>query len=136
MEINDARDDYSPHRLLSISISANMDLPVKTAATIAASCPPLLQGPLDEHEADQLAHVLKAIADPARLRLLSLIQAQPGAEACVCHLTEPLGLAQPTVSHHLRVLRDAGLVERERRASWAYYRVVPETLSVLRDILG
>ena len=110
--------------------------PVKTAATIAASCPPLRQGPLDEHEADQLAHVLKAIADPARLRLLSLIQAQPGAEACVCHLIEPLGLAQPTVSHHLKVLRDAGLVVRERRASWAYYRVVPETLSVLRDILG
>ena len=113
-----------------------MDLPVKTAATIAASCPPLLQGPLDEHEADQLAQVLKAIADPARLRLLSLIQAQPGAEACVCHLIEPLGLSQPTVSHHLKVLRNAGLVVRERRASWAYYRVVPETLSVLRDILG
>jgi ArsR family transcriptional regulator, arsenate/arsenite/antimonite-responsive transcriptional repressor len=113
-----------------------MDVPVKNVATIAESCPPLLQGPLDQHEADQLARVLKAIADPARLRLLSLIQAQPGAEACVCHLTEPLGLAQPTVSHHLRVLRDAGLVVRERRASWAYYKVVPETLSVLRDILG
>ena len=84
----------------------------------------------------ELARSLKTIADPARLRLLSLIQAQPDGEACVCHLTEPLGLSQPTVSHHLKVLLDAGLVERERRGSWAYYRVVPETLATLRDILG
>jgi ArsR family transcriptional regulator len=109
---------------------------VKTVATIDAPCPPLLQGPLDEQEADQLAKTLKAIADPARLRLLSLIQAQPGAEACVCHLIEPLGLAQPTVSHHLKVLREAGLVERERRGTWAYYRVRPEALGALRDVLG
>ena len=110
---------------------------VKLVATIAtAPCPPLLQGPLDQEEADRLARALKTIAEPARLRLLSLIQAQPGGEACVCHLTEPLGLSQPTVSHHLKVLRDAGLVERERRGSWAYYRVVPETLTVLRNLLG
>jgi ArsR family transcriptional regulator len=110
---------------------------VKLVATITASaCPPLLQGPLDQGEAERLARALKTIADPARLRLLSLIQAQPGGEACVCHLTEPLGLTQPTVSHHLKVLHDAGLVERERRGSWVYYRVVPETLGVLRDVLG
>jgi len=109
---------------------------VQTIATIAAACPPLLQGPLAAEEAEQLASALKAIADPARLRLLSLIQAQPGSEACVCHLTEPLGLSQPTVSHHLRVLLDAGLVERERRGSWAYYRVVPEPLAALRDLLA
>ena len=75
---------------------------------------------------------LKAIADPARLRLLSLIQAQPGHEACVCHLTEPLGLSQPTVSHHLKVLLQAGLVEREQRGSWAYFRVREEPLAALR----
>ena len=69
------------------------------------------------------------------MRLLSLLQAQPGAEACVCHLTAPLGLSQPTVSHHLRVLLDAGLVTREQRGSWAYYRVVPEALAALRAIL-
>ncbi len=110
---------------------------VKLVATIeASSCPPLLQAPLDPRDADRLARALKTIADPARLRLLSLIQAQPDQEACVCHLTEPLGLSQPTVSHHLKVLLDAGLVERERRGSWAYYRVVPETLATLRDILG
>ena len=111
-------------------------LDVQPIATIAAGCPPLLQGELDEHEADQLAGALKVIADPARLRLLSLIQAQPDREACVCHLTEPLGLSQPTVSHHLKVLLAAGLVTRDRRGSWAYYQVVPETLAALRGILG
>jgi ArsR family transcriptional regulator len=109
---------------------------MRTVATIAASCPPLLAGPLDADEAQRLATALKILADPARLRLLSLIQAQPDAEACVCHLTEPLGLSQPTVSHHLKVLLEAGLVERERRGSWAYYRVIPEPLAALRDLLG
>jgi ArsR family transcriptional regulator len=67
---------------------------------------------------------------------LSLIQSQPEREACVCHLTEPLGLTQPTVSHHLKVLLDAGLVEREQRGSWAFFRVVPEQLSDLREVLA
>jgi ArsR family transcriptional regulator len=110
--------------------------PMQRIATIAASCPPLLQGPLDADEALRLAESMKALADPARLRLLSLIQAQPGGEACVCHLTEPLGLSQPTVSHHLEVLLQAGLVEREQRGSWAYYRVVPEPLAALREVLA
>jgi ArsR family transcriptional regulator, arsenate/arsenite/antimonite-responsive transcriptional repressor len=108
---------------------------VQTIATIAASCSPLLQEPIAAEEADQLAAALKVIADPARLRLLSLIQAQPGHEACVCHLTEPLGLSQPTVSHHLKVLLNVGLVEREQRGSWAYFRVVPDQLRVLRELL-
>ncbi len=105
-------------------------------ATIAASCPPLLQAPLAPEEADRLAGALRVLADPARLRLLGLIQAQPESEACVCHLTEPLGLSQPTVSHHLKVLLNAGLVEREQRGSWAFYRVVPDALASLRDLLA
>jgi len=109
---------------------------MKTIATIAAACPPLLQGPIDTEDAEQLATALKAIADPARLRLLSLIQAQPDQEACVCHLTEPLGLSQPTVSHHLKVLLRAGLVEREQRGSWAFFRVREEPLAVLRGFLS
>ncbi len=109
---------------------------VQPIATIAASCPPLLQEPLDAEGAEQLAGALKAVADPARLRLLSLIQAQPGHEACVCHLTEPLGLSQPTVSHHLKVLLQAGLVEREQRGSWAFFRVREEPLAVLRKLLA
>lgn len=117
-------------------IDACQYLDVKTIATIAAACPPLLQEPIAAHDAEQLAAGLKAIADPARLRLLSLIQAQPDREACVCHLTEPLGLSQPTVSHHLKVLLQAGLVEREQRGSWAFFRVKPEPLAAIRDILA
>ncbi len=109
---------------------------MKPIATVAMSCPPLLAGPLDAEQAESLATALKAIADPARLRLLSLIQSQPGGEACVCHLTEPLGLTQPTVSHHLKVLLQAGLVEREQRGSWAYYRVVRGQLDSVRELLG
>ena len=110
---------------------------MQVVASIATgSCPPLSSGPLNQDDARRLATALKTIADPARLQLLSLIQAQPDGEACVCHLTEPLALSQPTVSHHLKVLRDAGLVERERRGSWAYYRVIPEPLAALRELLG
>ena len=116
------------------SMSVNMFF-VQTIATIAPSCPPLLQAPMEADDAEQLAGALKAIADPARLRLLSLIQAQPGREACVCHLTEPLGLTQPTVSHHLKVLLQAGLVEREQRGSWAY-RVREGPLATLRALLA
>jgi ArsR family transcriptional regulator len=107
---------------------------VKTIAML--SCPPLLEGAISRKEADQVAAALKVLAEPARLRLLSLIQAQPGGEACVCHLTEPLGLSQPTVSHHLKVLLEAGLVEREQRGSWAFFRVQPEPLAALRAVLS
>src|SRR5664279_4929019 len=101
---------------------------VKAIATLTVSCPPLLAGPLDAGEAAGLAQALKVIADPARLRLLSLIQAQPTGEACVCNLTEPLGLTQPTVSHHLKVLVDAGLLTRDKRGVWAYFTLVPGAL--------
>jgi ArsR family transcriptional regulator len=116
-------------------IDACQYVAVKTIATLSPSCPPLLAGALDVEDAENLARVLKVLADPARLRLLSLIQSQPDGEACVCHLTEQLALSQPTVSHHLKVLLHAGLVEREQRGSWAYFRVVPEALSDLRDVL-
>ncbi len=102
---------------------------------LAESCPPLLAGPISDGDAAQLAAVLRVLADPSRLRLLSLIEAQPDQEACVCHLTEPLSLSQPTVSHHLKVLRDAGLVEREQRGNWVYYRVIPEALAAIRELL-
>ena len=98
---------------------------------------PLLSGaPLDDQAASRLASLLRVLADPGRLRILSLIQAQPAREACVCHLTDALGLSQPTVSHHLRVLFQAGLVERERRVNWVYYRTVTHALADLRDALG
>jgi len=109
---------------------------VESIAVVAAACMPLSAAPLAADDADRLASALKVIADPARLRLLSLIQAQTNEEACVCNLQEPLGLSQPTVSHHLKVLVEAGLLEREQRGKWAYFRVVPESLSPLRALLG
>jgi ArsR family transcriptional regulator len=101
-----------------------------------ACCSPLAREPLDAAAAAELASTLKAIADPTRLRLLSLIQAHEDAEACVCELTEPFGLSQPTISHHLKVLLDAGLVTRSRRGTWAYYRAVPERLGALAAVLS
>jgi ArsR family transcriptional regulator, arsenate/arsenite/antimonite-responsive transcriptional repressor len=109
---------------------------VASVADLAESCPPLFEAPLSAENAERLASAVKVLADPARLRLLSLIQSQPGGEACGCHLTEPLGLGQPTVSHHLSVLREAGLVEREQRGKWAYYRVRSEGLTALRAVLA
>ena len=93
----------------------------------------LAPGLLDADTAEQLARSLKAIADPARLRLVSIIAAQSGAEVCNCDLTEPLGLGQPTVSHHLKVLVSAGILSREKRGTWAYYRVVPGALDGLAE---
>jgi ArsR family transcriptional regulator, arsenate/arsenite/antimonite-responsive transcriptional repressor len=98
-------------------------------------CAPIAGAPLGVEEAADLARVLKALADPARLRLLSVIQAAAGGEACQCDLTAPVGLSQPTVSHHLRVLLDAGLVSREKRGSWAYYRAVPARLAAVATAL-
>lgn len=99
-------------------------------------CAPLLRTRLGRTDAEELAAAFKAIADPGRLRLLSFIAGQPGAEACVCNLVEPLGLAQPTVSHHLKVLTDAGLLARERRGTWMFYRLVPERVESLRQALA
>lgn len=101
----------------------------------AACCSPVTGGVLDQSDAERLAHVFKALGDPTRVRLLSLIAAHEGAEACVCELTTPVGLSQPTVSHHLKQLVDAGLLTREQRGKWSYYRVVDATLSVLADTL-
>jgi ArsR family transcriptional regulator len=85
-----------------------------------SGCPAVLRGRLQKAEAQQLAATFKAIADLARLWLLSFIATQPSGEACVCHLTEPLGLTQPTVSHHLKVFYDAGLRDRQRRGTWVH----------------
>lgn len=108
----------------------------KPARPESSCCAPLLAGRLGKADAATLAQAFKAIADPVRLRLLSFLAAQPAAETCVCFLTGPLGLTQPTVSHHLKVLHDAGLVDRERRGTWIHYRIVPQRLAELRAVLA
>ncbi|WP_241976467.1 MULTISPECIES: metalloregulator ArsR/SmtB family transcription factor [unclassified Cryobacterium] len=107
------------------------------AAAAAACCAPAAREAIGADEAERLARLLKAVADPARLRLVSLVAAHDDMEACVCDLTEPLGLSQPTVSHHLKVLVDAGILTRDKRGTWAYYRLVPGALGTLADrVLG
>jgi ArsR family transcriptional regulator len=108
---------------------------MKKAAVLDGCCPPLLTAPLAENEATELAAAFKALADPVRLRLLSLIAAAPEGTACSCHLEEPVGKSQPTVSHHLAVLADAGLITKEKSGRWVNCTVVPERLSALREVL-
>jgi ArsR family transcriptional regulator len=96
---------------------------------VSATCrTPLVRETLSPEDADQLAHTMKALADPTRLRLLSIVAASEGAEACVCDLIDPVGLSQPTVSHHLKVLSEAGFLTRSKRGTWAYYALVPGAL--------
>jgi ArsR family transcriptional regulator len=112
-------------------------LTVLDQPTDAAACAPApLSGGLDVDAASALAQTLKALADPARLRLLSLVAGSRTGEACVCDLTGPLGLSQPTVSHHCRVLVDAGLLTREKRGVWAYYALVPGAIDRLAGVLS
>ena len=104
--------------------------------SLSECCPAGLSAPLDRTSAQSLASLLKAVADPARLQLLSMIRASDSGEACVCDLTDAVGLSQATVSHHLRVLTDAGLLTRERRGSWAWYGVVPQRLNELATVFS
>jgi len=99
-------------------------------------CSPVVRQVLAPAAAAALANALKAIADPTRLRLISLVAAHADQEACVCDLTEPVGLSQPTVSHHLKVLVDAGILTREQRGRWGYYRLVPDTLNAISTLIA
>ena len=101
-----------------------------------ACCTPLLREPITASQAADLARLLKALADPTRLRLVSMVAAHDGGEACVCDLTEPLGLTQPTISHHLKILVDAGIFTRDKRGVWAYYAIVPQALDALSTLLA
>ncbi|MEC3994227.1 metalloregulator ArsR/SmtB family transcription factor [Actinacidiphila sp. DG2A-62] len=102
----------------------------------AACCPAIASAPLDEERAADLAKVFKALGDPVRLRLLSMIASREGGEVCVCELTPAFDLAQPTISHHLKLLRQAGLIDCERRGTWVYYWALPAALERLASVLG
>lgn len=109
---------------------------MNSSTSISTCCPPLLQAVLQPDEAAQMAALFRVLGEPARLQLLNFIAAQSEGEACVCQLVEPLGLSQPTVSHHLKVLYEAGLLEKERRGTWIYYKLVPERIEALRNALA
>jgi len=111
-------------------------LPLIEPADLAACCSPVTGGIVSDETATTLARMFKALGDPTRVKLVSMIAAAPEGEACVCDLIEPVGLSQPTVSHHMRLLVEAGLVTREQRGKWAYYRVVPDVLRSLAAALS
>ena len=125
-----------------ISTSVNIEYCRYMATTLdvtdisaAPCCAPLVREPLTADEAEQLAGTMKALADPTRLRLLSIVAASPGSEACVCDLIEPVGLSQPTVSHHLKILTNAGFLTRSKRGTWAYFALVPGALDRVSQLL-
>jgi ArsR family transcriptional regulator len=106
-------------------------LPLLEAADIAACCSPVTGGIVSDEAAETLARMFKALGDPTRVKLLSMIAAADGGGACICDMTEPVGLSQPTVSHHMKLLVEAGIATREQRGRWAYYRVAPDVLQSL-----
>ncbi len=114
----------------AVTIGSRPALPLADAC-----CAPLLREPITASQAADLARLLKALADPTRLRLVSMVAAREGGEACVCDLTGPLGLTQPTISHHLKILVEAGIFARDKRGVWAYYSLVPAALSALSAVL-
>jgi ArsR family transcriptional regulator, arsenate/arsenite/antimonite-responsive transcriptional repressor len=107
-----------------------------TPVETAACCSPLMREPLSSEQADRLAPLLKALADPVRLRLVSIVAASDGGEACVCDLNDAFDLSQPTISHHLKVLHDAGLLDRTKRGVWVYYAVRREVLTDVATLIG
>jgi ArsR family transcriptional regulator, arsenate/arsenite/antimonite-responsive transcriptional repressor len=109
---------------------------VLTAADSAACCSPLATEPMTMDQAEHVAPLMKALADPVRLRLMSLVASHADGEACMCDLTDAFDLSQPTISHHMKVLHEAGLVDRDKRGVWVYYRVRPEALAAIGMLIG
>lgn len=120
---------------VKIEACQNRGMPNQSPVLTEECCSPLVQEPLSESQATELARVFKAVGDPVRLRLLSLIASHEGGEACVCDLTDAFDLTGPTISHHLKVLRESGLITGERRGTWVYYRVQTEALARLSAVL-
>jgi len=120
----------------TVSRHLNSEPGTDLSADLFGCCSPGVGGVMEQGAAERLAGALKALAEPTRLRLLSLVAAQSGGEACICDLTAPVALSQPTVSHHMRVLVDAGLLDREQRGKWAYYRLVPGALDAVTELMA
>jgi ArsR family transcriptional regulator, arsenate/arsenite/antimonite-responsive transcriptional repressor len=124
-------------RTMSIQADRTELAIVGTPEPGTAECsPPLIGQPLGESAASSLAQIFRALGDPVRLRLVSLIGAHQGGEVCVCDLTSGFNLTQPTISHHLKVLREAGIIDSERRGTWVYYRLVPAALERMGALLS
>ena len=121
---------------MSASVGTKAVLELSPLPAAVACCAPVTQAVISDDQAEQVATLLKAMADPVRIKLISLIAAHDGGEACVCDLNDAFDLSQPTISHHLKILLDAGLVTRDKRGVWAYYRIVPSALSACANLLS
>ncbi|MCT2543297.1 MULTISPECIES: helix-turn-helix transcriptional regulator [Streptomyces] len=117
-----------------MSKSEIAELPVLDAGTVVPCCPPITAGELSQDDAERMAVMFKALSDPVRLRLFSKVASHPGGEACVCDISD-VGVSQPTVSHHLKKLREAGLLTSERRGTWVYYQVAPSVVAAMSAML-
>ncbi|MCX4697307.1 metalloregulator ArsR/SmtB family transcription factor [Streptomyces sp. NBC_01352] len=117
-----------------MSKSEIAELPVLGAGATVPCCPPITAGELSRADAEKMAAMFKALSDPVRLRLFSRVASYPGGEACVCDISD-VGVSQPTVSHHLKKLREAGLLTSERRGTWVYYQVAPSVVAAMSALL-
>jgi ArsR family transcriptional regulator, arsenate/arsenite/antimonite-responsive transcriptional repressor len=117
-------------------MSKSPALPILTGSDALACCTPLSREPMSEGQAAQVAPLLKALADPVRLRLMSMVLSHEGGEACVCDLTPAFDLSQPTISHHLKVLHDVGLLDREKRGTWVFYQARPEAMQAIMQLFA
>jgi ArsR family transcriptional regulator len=113
-----------------------IELPLVQPDNALACCAPLALEPMTTDQAEQVSGLLKAIADPVRLRLMSMVLSQKGGEACVCDLNDAFDLSQPTISHHLKVLHEAGLLDREKRGVWVYYKAKPEAMTAMTTLFA
>ena len=113
-----------------------MSLPPPLLDDVLACCTPLAREPMSERDAARVAPLLKALADPVRLRLMSMVLSHEGGEACVCDLTPAFDLSQPTISHHLKVLHEAGLLDRDKRGTWVYYQAKPEAMQAVMALFA
>jgi ArsR family transcriptional regulator len=132
--VDESIDEYIDNCQWEVAVPARLAKEVPASTDGVVCCPPVTEAPISLADAAELAPVLAALGDPVRLRLLSLVAAQ--GEVCSCHLEGPLGKSQPTISHHTRVLAEAGLITGERRGKWTWWTVVPERLALLRRLLG
>jgi ArsR family transcriptional regulator, arsenate/arsenite/antimonite-responsive transcriptional repressor len=112
------------------------ELPLVPANDALACCAPLARQPLSPEQAEQVSGLLKALADPVRLRLMSMVLSHEGGEACVCDLTPAFDLSQPTISHHLKVLHESGLLDREKRGVWVYYKAKPDAMEAITSLFA
>ncbi|MET9803122.1 metalloregulator ArsR/SmtB family transcription factor [Streptomyces sp. NPDC006368] len=117
-----------------MSKSRMVELPVVQAEEVVPCCPPITSAELSQADAERMAGMFKALADPVRLRLFSKVASHTGGEACVCDIAD-VGVSQPTVSHHLKKLREAGLLTSERRGTWVYYKVAPSVVAAMSGLL-